>query len=102
MLAWCSSWRALGALAALLVFLAYGLVAGLSEPAERVVIGRLAPVKTGRGFGAYQASAGLAALPAGLLFGEVYKIWSGPAALIVSAAVLLVATPLWFWAGRRI
>jgi len=93
---------ALGTTAALLVFLAYGFVAGLSEPAERVVIGRLAPVRIGRGFGAYQASAGFAALPAGLLFGEVYKMWSGPAALMGSAAVLVLATPLWLWAGRRI
>jgi MFS family permease len=93
---------ALGTMAALLVFLAYGLVAGLSEPAERVVIGRLAPVKIGRGFGAYQASAGFAALPAGLLFGEAYHAWGGPAALTASAAVLVLATPLWLWAGRAL
>ncbi len=93
---------ALGTMGALLVFLAYGLVAGLSEPAERVVIARLAPVKIGRGFGAYQASAGFAALPAGLLFGEVFHVWGGPMALMASAAVLVLATPLWLWAGRKL
>jgi MFS family permease len=93
---------ALGTMAALLVFLAYGLVAGLSEPAERVVIARLAPVKIGRGFGAYQASAGFAALPAGLLFGLAYRAWGGPVALMLSAGVLVLATPLWLLAGRRV
>ena len=32
-------------------FLALGLVAGLTESAERALVARLAPVRTGRGFG---------------------------------------------------
>jgi len=93
---------ALGELAALGVFLLFGLVAGLSEPAERVVVGRLAPIRTGRGFGDYQAVAGLAALPAGIAFGSVYKSAGGPAALLLSAAVLAVAMLLWLWAGGKL
>jgi MFS family permease len=45
---------ALGTGGAIAVFLCYGVVAGLLEPAERVAITRLAPVRTGRGFGNYQ------------------------------------------------
>ncbi|HTL05157.1 MAG TPA: MFS transporter [Gemmatimonadales bacterium] len=93
---------ALGELAALGVFLLFGLVAGLSEPAERVVVGKLAPVRTGRGFGDYQAVAGLAALPAGIAFGAVYKAGNGPSALLLSAAVLGAGALLWLWVGRRV
>jgi MFS family permease len=90
----------MGETAALGIFLLHGVVAGLIEPAERVAIAKLAPVRTGRGFGDYQALAGLVALPAGLAFGGVYRGWGGPAALTASAVVLLVAMPVWLWAGR--
>jgi len=92
---------ALGRLAALAVFLVYGLVAGLTEPAERVVIGKLAPIRTGRGFGSYQAIAGLAALPAGLALGAVYASAGGPRALQLSALVLGAGLFVWLWVGRR-
>jgi len=92
----------LGAAVAVAVFLAHGVVAGLVEPAERLAVARLAPVRTGRGFGDYQGLAGLAALPAGVLFGEVYRGWGGPAALIGSALVLAAIAPLWLWVGRSL
>ena len=92
---------ALGVGAAIGVFLLYGVVAGLLEPAERVAITRLAPVRTGRGFGNYQGLAGLAALPAGLVFGMVYKYASGPAALLASAGCLALGTTLWLGVARR-
>jgi MFS family permease len=92
---------ALHEIAALGVFLLFGLVAGLTEPAERVVVGKLAPVRTGRGFGDYQGLAGLAALPAGIAFGTVYKSVGGPAALLVSAALLTGTAVVWVWVGRR-
>jgi len=91
----------LGQVAAIAVFLLFGLVAGLVEPAERVAIGRLAPIRTGRGFGNYQALAGVVALPAGVGFGLLYQ-GSGPAALLVSAAVLGMGTMLWIAASRGI
>ena len=91
----------LGELAALVVFLCYGLVAGLTEPAERVVVSQLAPLRTGRGFGNYQAVAGLAALPAGIAFGALYKTAGGSAALMASAAVLGVAVIVWIVVARR-
>ena len=85
---------------AIAVFLCYGVVAGLMEPAERVAITRLAPVKTGRGFGNYHGLAGLAALPAGLAFGLAYRHLGGPAALLGSALCLAVGMPLWLAAAR--
>ena len=93
---------AIGEIGALAVFLGHGLVAGLIEPAERVAVARLAPIRTGRGFGNYQGLAGLAALPAGLAFGWVYSSMGGPAALIASAAALALLMPVWLLAGRRV
>jgi MFS family permease len=92
----------LGEIGALAVFLTHGLVAGLIEPAERVAVTRLAPVRTGRGFGNYQGLAGAAALPAGLLFGWIYRDTGGPAALLASAAALALLMPVWLLAGRRL
>jgi len=78
------------------VFLALGLVAGLMEPAERSLVARLAPRRTGRGFGAYHALTGFAALPAALLFGAVYQREGGAAALLLSAGLMVLATVFWW------
>jgi MFS family permease len=87
--------RDLGQAAGLGVFLGFGLVAGLTEPAERLAIAQLAPVRTGRGFGNYQALSGLAALPAGIGFGAIYAGAGGPTALLVSAGALGLGVLLW-------
>jgi MFS family permease len=78
-------------------FLLFGLVAGLTESGERSVVSRLAPVRTGRGFGIYHALTGGAALPAGLIFGALYQSLSGRSALWVSAAGTLMAVAVWVW-----
>jgi nitrate/nitrite transporter NarK len=88
--------------AAVVTFLALGLVAGLTESAERSMIARLSPVRTGRGFGLYHALTGAAALPAGLIFGWIYQSVSGPAALAASAAGMLAAVALWLGVLPRI
>jgi len=80
---------------AIAVFLVLGLVAGLTESGERAVVARLAPVRTGRGFGSYHALVGAAALPAGLGFGALYQSGSGPVALWASSAGMLMAVLLW-------
>jgi MFS family permease len=77
------------------LFLVLGLVAGLTESGERAVVARLAPVRTGRGFGAYHAVVGLAALPAGALFGALYQSASGQTALRASATGMAVAVIAW-------
>jgi MFS family permease len=76
-------------------FLVLGLVAGLTESGERAMVAALAPVRTGRGFGAYHALVGVAALPAGLLFGAIYQGKSGQAALWASAAGMVAAVIAW-------
>ena len=83
------------------VFLLHGIGAGLTEPAERLAIARLAPVRTGRGFGAFQGLAGVLALPAGLAFGLAYRAAGGPTALLLSAAVLALGALLWLGAAGR-
>ena len=88
-------------LAAVAAFLAFGLVAGLTESAERAMVARLAPARTGRGFGLYHALTGLAALPAGLLFGWLYQSRGGPAALMVSAAATMVGAIAWLAVSPR-
>jgi MFS family permease len=86
---------------ATVTFLGFGLVAGLLESSERVLVAQLAPVKTGRGFGAYHAITGIAALPAGILFGWMYQNLGGPAALWSSAGALLLTLPGWLAVSRR-
>jgi hypothetical protein len=85
----------LGPAAAIALFLTFGLVAGLTESGERAVVARLAPVRTGRGFGVYHALTGGAALPAGLLFGAIYQSRNGPTALWASAAGMVAAVLVW-------
>ena len=81
--------------AAVALFLVLGLVAGLTESGERSMIARLAPVRMGRGFGAYHALTGIAALPAGLMFGELYQSGGGHTALWASAGGMLVSVVVW-------
>jgi MFS family permease len=84
------------------VFLLLGLVAGLTEASERALVARLAPVRTGRGFGSYHALIGVAALPAGLVFGAVYQRLGAPRALWASAAGVLLAVGLWLIVTRSL
>ena len=85
----------LGPAEAIAVFLVLGLVAGLTESGERAVVARLAPVRTGRGFGSYHALIGAAALPAGLAFGALYQSGGGRTALWASGVGMLLAVILW-------
>ncbi|HSB53836.1 MAG TPA: MFS transporter, partial [Gemmatimonadales bacterium] len=86
---------------AITVFLGLGLVAGLTESAERTLVSRLAPKRIGRGFGVYHAVTGLAALPAAAGFGLLYAKLGGGVAAHVSAVGMLVVTALWLVAAPR-
>jgi MFS family permease len=86
---------ALGPAGAIAVFLVLGLVAGLTEGAERALVARLAPVRTGRGFGVYHALTGIAALPAGLAFGALYQDLGPRQALLASAAGVAASVVMW-------
>jgi MFS family permease len=92
---------ALGPSGAVATFLALGLVAGLTESAERALVARLAPVRTGRGFGLYHALTGAAALPAGLFFGWLYQTAGGSLALRASALGMIAAVVAWLIVSPR-
>jgi len=84
-----------GAVGVTVAFLVFGGVAGLTESAERSLVARLAPVRIGRGFGAYHAVTGLAALPTAVVFGELYQRWGPQIALASSAGAVLLAACWW-------
>jgi MFS family permease len=90
-----------GPAAATGLFLLLGVVAGLTESGERSLVARLAPVRTGERFGVYHGLTGLAALPAGLLFGALYQSASGPAALWASAGGMVFAVIAWVSVSPR-
>ncbi len=93
--------RSLGLGGAGAVFLVWGLVAGLVEPAERALVARLAPRKLGTGFGGYHALTGLAALPAATAFGWAYQTVGAARALEASAVLSLVAVGAWLGVAPR-
>jgi MFS family permease len=81
------------------LFLAMGVVAGLTESPERALVAAAAGSRRGSGFGVYHAITGVAALAGGLLLGGVYQRVNGATAFYVSAAGTLVLALLWpFWA----
>lgn len=68
-------------------FALFGLVAGATEPAERVYVSALGgAVRRGQSFGKYHAAVGLVALPGGWLLGTIYDRAGGAWALGASGA----------------
>ena len=85
-------------LAAWLVFLALGVVAGLTESPERALVSGATGGHRGSGFGVYHALTGAAALVGGIALGVVFQRVSGATAFLVSAAGSLGLVLLWpFW-----
>jgi MFS family permease len=81
------------ALVGLLLF--YGFYYGLSEGTEKALIADLAPAALrGTAFGVYNASAGVGALGASVVFGLVWKAVSPAAAFGMGATLALGATVL--------
>lgn len=79
----------------ILLFLAYGLYYGLTEPVERAWAADLAPQGLrGRAFGLFHGGIGLAALPASVLFGILWKTFGPGAAFLSGAGLALVASLL--------
>ena len=73
----------------------YGVLSGISEGVERSLVSELAG-STGKGtaFGWYHMITGVAAIPAGLLFGAVWKLF-GPTAAFAMTAAIALASALW-------
>jgi MFS family permease len=77
------------------IFLAYGLVIGLIEPAERTLVANLVGgERKGLAYGWYNCAVGVATLPASLLFGALYQVYGARAAFRWGAALALVAVIL--------
>lgn len=84
-----------------LLSLALGLHFGLTEGAERALVRDLAPnAERGTAFGWFHMLVGLAAIPAGLLLGGAWALWSANAAFLVSAAITTTATLFFWWRVR--
>ena len=92
-------WRANTKLSAWILFLALGVVAGLTESPERKLVAAVTgAAKRGSGFGVYYALTGGAALVGGIALGVIFQWSSGAMAFLVSAAGALGLVILWpFW-----
>src|SRR3989454_3321923 len=64
------------------LFLALGVVAGLTESPERALVARTPGARQGSGFGAYHGLTGFAALAGGLVLGGVFQAYGGAAAFV--------------------
>ena len=85
-------------LAAWVLFLALGVVAGLTESPERALVSAATGGRHGSGFGVYYALTGVAALVGGVALGLVFQRVSGATAFTVSAVGALGLVILWpFW-----
>jgi len=84
-----------------LITVAYGLFAGFGEGAERALISDFAAEQErGTAFGWYNLVLGLAAIPAGLLFGGLWHYAGAPAAFLTAAGLAFVSVVLlrrWAW-----
>jgi len=75
-----------------LIFLSYGFVYSLTEPASKAMVTRLGPSdRKGLAFGWFNFTIGIATFPASLLFGELYARLGPLWAFSVGAALALVA-----------
>ena len=96
--------RAGTAAAAWGLFLALGLVSGLTESPERALVARLAGARQGSGFGAYHGITGFAALAGGVALGGVFQRYGAATAFLASAVggvALVLAWPVLAWAAWR-
>ena len=78
-------------------FLAFGLVAGLTESPERALVARLAGAHQGSGFGVYHGVTGFAALVGGVALGGVFQRYGAGTAFLASAGgglMLVLGWPL--------
>jgi MFS family permease len=83
----------------------YGLCTGMSEGAERAIISDYAaPRERGTAFGWYHLMVGIAAIPAGLLFGSIWQFQSAAMAFFFAGGLAACAAMLlrvWAWPVRK-
>src|SRR5436305_1707887 len=86
------------------LFLALGLVPGLTESPERALVARLAGTHQGSGFGLYHGITGFAALVGGVALGGMFQRYGAAPAFFASATgglALVFAWPLFAGGWRR-
>src|SRR5213596_2981524 len=74
------------------LFLALGVVAGLTESPERALVAQSGGARQGSGFGVYHGVTGLAALVGGIGLGVVFQAYGAAPAFFASAAGGLLLT----------
>ena len=82
------------------LFLALGLVAGLTESPERALVARLAGPRQGSGFGVYHGVTGFAAFVGGVALGAVFQAYGAGPAFFASAAGGAALVLIWPMVGR--
>lgn len=81
-------------------FLAFGLVAGLTESPERALVARLAGDRQGSGFGMYHGITGFAALVGGVALGTLFQAYGAGPAFLASAVGGAALVLIWPMVGR--
>lgn len=77
------------------LFIGYGLVYGLIEPAERALVASLVGTeRKGLAYGWFNFATGIATLPASLLFGAFYQYYGALVAFGLGAGLALIAAVL--------
>ncbi|HVE66765.1 MAG TPA: MFS transporter [Thermoanaerobaculia bacterium] len=83
------------------LFALYALFFGLTEGSERAFVADLVPEGLrGRAYGFFHAAIGVAALPASVLFGILWKRFGPETAFLTGAGIALTATAA-LWAATR-
>lgn len=87
------------------VSICYGLFMGMSEGAERALISDYAaPDERGTAFGWYHLVCGIAAIPAGILFGVIWHVYTAVTAFLFASILALLSILLlrmWAWPARH-
>ncbi len=77
------------------LFMSYALFYALTEPPEKTLVAQLVPgERKGLAYGWYNFAIGVAAMPASVLFGYLYKDFGALAAFSTGAALALLAAVL--------
>jgi MFS family permease len=77
------------------IFLAYGVYFGLTEPCEKAWVADLVPAQyRGSAFGFYNCMIGIGALPASLIFGLLWKEFGVATAFLTGGTLAIIAAIL--------
>ena len=75
------------------LFIFYGLFFGLTEGVEKAFVCDMVPKESlGTAYGFYNLSIGISVLPASIIFGFVWKVFSFKVAFIMGATIAIIAS----------